>query len=111
MKNLITATFIALLFVSISVSAKIPPKNRAAELRYIQNLVDEQIVFPSESECCRIGFVKARILISSDQKIVIQEINGYPELTNYVKKRLENTAVAYPRFIGRQYICKIDFRN
>ncbi len=110
MKNLITATFFALLFVSYSASAMIPPTNRTAEMHYIQKLIDAQVDFPPAWECDRIGFVKARITISPDQKIVIQEINGYPELTNYVKKSLENTAVAYPRFIGREYICKIDFR-
>ncbi len=113
MKKLMTftAVLIALLLSTLTTSAMIPPTNRAAEMHYIQNLIDSHIDFPKSWECYRVGFVKARISISQDQKIVVEAINGYPELSDFVKRRLENTVVAYPRFIGREYICKVDFRK
>jgi hypothetical protein len=112
MKNLFKIILVCsvLFLAAAQLSAKTPPANAAAELSYIKELVDEHISFPENFCPGEQGIVKAQITIDSDQRIKVEEINGCPGFKEYVEDQLKNIIVDYPQFIGKSYICKIDFR-
>jgi hypothetical protein len=112
MKNLSKILLICsvIFLTAAQLNAKTPPANDAAELSYIKELVDNQISFPKNFCPGEKGIVKAQITIDKNQRIKVEAINGCPGFKEYVEKQLENLIVEYPQFIGRSYICKVDFR-
>ena len=114
MKNLlfiISVTMVLLAATGSACGKNIPPTNKAEELAYIQQLIDNHIDYPNACDQFDCGIVKAKIIIDRNQGIQVLEINGNPELTDYVRNQLKHVIVAYPRLIGRAFICKFDFRS
>ena len=113
MKNLylIFSIILVLLAATGPVKAKIPPTSRAAELNYVKQIIDREIDYPKNCDQGTCGIVKVLITIQPDQTVHVDQINGQPELTSYVEAQLQKVIVAYPRLIGRRFICKFDFRS
>jgi outer membrane biosynthesis protein TonB len=87
-------------------------KGKKTRLHEITKIVDKQIDYPEVAREEGItGTVKAQIQVTETGEIAVEEINGHPQLKDYVQKQLSKVKVDNIGLIGESFIAKFDFRN
>ena len=117
MKTLKTITQILALVVIFTFSTSVTEastlnKGKKTKLHQITKLLDQKIDFPAQArEESITGIVKAQLQVTESGEISVDEINGHPQLTNYVKNQLSKVKVSNLGLIGETFIAKFDFRK
>ena len=116
MKSLKNLTLIMTMIVALSVSHNVHAtelsKIKAVQLEKVQNVMDRAVDFPQDAREQNItGTVKAKLAVTVEGKIEVEEINGHPELREYVSAQLKNVTIDDISLTGKTFIAKFDFRN
>lgn len=117
MNTLKTITQILALVVVFTFSTSVSEastlnKGKKTRLHQITKLLDHQIEYPAQAcEEGITGIVKAQLKVTESGEISVDEINGHPQLTNYVKNQLNKVKVNNIGLIGETFIARFDFRK
>ncbi|MBI5540340.1 MAG: hypothetical protein HY951_09805 [Bacteroidia bacterium] len=88
---IVTSTFFLLLMNVQSFAGSNPTNEEGKVKRVVSSAVD----YPKDSEVCFEGIATVAVdfRVNENGKIVVNEINGSPDLVSYVKEKLEKVVI------------------